>query len=293
MKLNSLIQKFGAGAAFLGSRKAQSSVSPTLGEPMRFPYGPFRFRTRLPKGSQYSVLSSTDLRTWNLNSQGTAKEEQIEYIDSEAFKFSYRFYRLQVGTAFSTNVIGYASISLPPGFSMVANPFDSSDTVEEAFKGWPEGTTLNKFDTSLFRLTENGVKSGRWTNPHEKLSPGEGAIFFNPTSDYKSASFTGQVVQGHLSVPIPAGFSIRSALVPQPGNLVEDLGFPIANGDVIHVFDRERQKYILHPYENGAWSAGPPVLSVGEAFWVAKTEPGNWNYQLIIPDRNDTATASR
>jgi hypothetical protein len=68
--------------------------------------------------------------------------------------------------------------------------------------------------------------------------------------------------------------------VPQPGSLVEDLEFPIANGDVIHLFDRERQQYVLHPYENGKWTAGTPMLSVGEAFWVAKTEPGHWTRNM-------------
>jgi len=284
MNLNSLIQKLSAGASFLGGRKAQSITAPPLGNPYRFPYGPFRFRTRLPRGTEYSVLSSTDLRTWTLNTQGTAKEETVEYVDSEAFKFTYRFYRLRLGQSFSPNVIGYASVSLPPGFTMIANPFETSLTVEDLFKEWPEGTTLNKFDTSLFRLSENGVNCGKWINAYEKLNPGEGAIFFNPTSDYKSVSFVGEVGQGNLSVPIPSGFSIRSSLVPQPGNLADDLGFPIADGDVIHVFDRERQKYVLHPYENGRWTAGAPVLSVGEAFWVAKTEPGNWTYRLQIDD---------
>ena len=106
--------------------------------------------------------------------------------------------------------------------------------------------------------------------------PGEGAIFFNPTSDYKSVSFAGEVLQGHLSVPVPGGFSIRSSLIPQPGNLADDLRFPIANGDVIHLFDREQQKYLLHPFEEDKWTAGPPIIGVGEAFWVAKTDPGNW-----------------
>jgi hypothetical protein len=282
MKINSLIQKIGASAPFLGGKKRQGIAPPALIEPLRFPYGPFRFRTRLVKGAKYAILASTDLRTWSQTSQGIAKEEVVEYVDSEAFKFTCRFYRLQVGDVFSSNVIGYASVSLPPGFSMIANPFDTSYGVAETFKGWPEGTTLNRFDTMLFKLVENGVKDGKWLNPDEKLVPGEGAIFFNPTTDYKSASFVGDVVQGSLSVPIPAGFSIRSALVPKPGNLADDLRFPISDGDVIHLFDRERQKYLLHPYQDGRWTAGAPTLGVGEAFWVAKTAPGNWSYTLEI-----------
>jgi hypothetical protein len=48
------------------------------------------------------------------------------------------------------------------------------------------------------------------------------------------------------------------------------------------LFDRDRQKYVLHPFENGKWTASPPVLSVGEAFWVAKAEAGNWTKALVI-----------
>ncbi|HWX19958.1 MAG TPA: hypothetical protein VN578_08645 [Candidatus Binatia bacterium] len=275
MKLSSLIEKIG------GRRRGEAATPPALGEAMRFGYGPFRFKTRLPRGLEYTIQASTDLRTWTVLAKGKAAEETLEYIDSEAFKFTFRFYRVLAGEVHSANVIGYASVTLAPGFSMIANPFDSSQTVSDIFKDWPEGTGLNKFDTRLFRLVENERDSGKWTNPTEKLAPSEGAIFFNPTSDYKSVSFVGEVLQGNLSVPIPAGFSIRSSLMPKPGHLADDLGFPIGNGDVIHIFDREKQKYVLHPYEDGKWSAGPPIVSVGESFWVAKADPGNWtvNFQ--------------
>jgi hypothetical protein len=160
---------------------------------------------------------------------------------------------------------------------MIANPFDApSNAVGELFKELPEGATLNKFDTRFFRLNENSFKNGKWTNPSETLVPGEGAILFNPTSDYKPLSFVGDLMQGQLSLPIPGGFSIRSSLVPQPGRIHADLGFPIAEGDVIHLFDRDRQKYVLYPYDPAKWASNPPILSVGEAFWVAKTLPGNW-----------------
>lgn len=281
MKLHSLIRKLGTGA-LLGGDKRLTQAPPTLTEPLRYPYGPFRFRTKLPKGTAYTILTSTDLKTWAGAAQLTAAEETVEYVDSETFKHSYRFYRLKAGEVFSTNVVGYAAVSLPPGFSIIANPFEGSETVEDTFKNWPNATTLSKFDTLLFRLSENEVKGGKWTNPTEKLSPGEGAIFFNPTQDYKSATFVGEVLEGSTSVPIPAGFSIRSALRPQPGSLDEDLKFPIGNGDVIHLFDREQQKYVLHPYEAGKWTAGAPILSVGEAFWVAKKDPGNWNYDFVV-----------
>jgi len=82
-------------------------------------------------------------------------------------------------------------------------------------------------------------------------------------------------------LPIPPGFSIRSSLLPPPGSL-DELGCPIADGDVIHLFDRDRQKYVLHPYEQDRWTAGLPVVGLGEAFWVAKAKPGNWTGNLVI-----------
>ena len=237
----------------------------------------------MAKGKPYEIEASTDLRTWSTIASDTAVAELFEYIDSEAFKFSYRFYRVRTGSVLSRSVIGYASMTMPPGFSMIANPFETHATVADMLKGWPDGTRLNKFDTRFFKLGENAIEFGKWSNPGEKLLPGEGAIFYNPTSDYKSLSFAGQVAQGRVSVPIPAGFSIRSSLLPQPGNL-EDLGFPISNGDVIHLFDREAQKYVLHPFQEGKWTAGAPVVSVGEAFWVAKTEAGNWQQSILTED---------
>lgn len=282
MDLNSIIQRLGTQAGALTGRRRKAPAAPELSGGARFPYGPFKFVTRVAPGSKYSILASPDLRTWNPIAKGIAGGQVIEYVDSDAPKSSYRFYRAQADGVFSAKVIGYASVALPPGFSLIANPFVSPETVSHTFKGWPDGTTLNRFDTSLFRLTENALKGGKWSNPSEKLLPGEGAIFYNPTQDYKTASFVGEVMQGHLAIPIPSGFSIRSSSVPQAGHLADDLHFPISDGDVIHLFDRERQKYVLHPYQEGKWTAGPPILSVGEAFWVAKTAPGNWVRSFLI-----------
>ncbi len=262
--------------------QAASVAAPTLNEAVRFPYGPFRFKTHLPKGTDYLVLASADLKNWTPISKSIAGLEPIEYVDSEAFRFSCRFYRMLAGGVHSRNVLGYVSVTLPPGFSMIANPLEGPvSRVADLFVGWPDGTSLSKYDTHLFALDKNEVKDGRWINGSENLLPGEGAIFFNPTQDYKSHSFVGEVLQGNLSMPIPPGFSIRSSLVPQHGPL-DELLFPIADGDVIHLFDRDRQKYLLYPYAEGKWSADLPVISAGESFWVAKAKPGNWTRSLII-----------
>jgi hypothetical protein len=281
MKLESFIQRIGGTAQF--RRNQVPVLPPVLGPAVRFPYGAFQLKAKITKGAQYEIQATTDLQHWHTISTDTAAEETIEYVDSDASKFSHRFYRIVAGVVRSANVMGYASTTLPPGFSMIANPFDArSNTVSDLLKDMPEGTKINKFDTRFFQMNENIFRGGTWSNASEKLVPGEGAILFNPTSDYKSLSFVGDVMQGNLSIPIAGGFSVRSSMVPQAGRLHTDLGFPIAEGDVIHLFDRDRQKYVLYPYDPVTWTANPPIVSVGESFWVAKTSPGNWTRSILL-----------
>lgn len=285
MKLGSLLHKVAGTLGRGAGAQAEAAQAPRLSGAVRVPYGPFQFKVQLGRGLPYELQASTDLRNWSTLAQGSAAGEVLEYVDSEAFKFSYRFYRAIAGGRRSVEVIGYAVVTLPPGFSLVANPLRApNNSVAELFGGWPDGTTLHKFDTRLFRLTENSVRGGKWTNPGEQFVPGEGAIFFNPTQDYRHQTFVGEVLQGNLSMPIPAGFSLRGSLVPQPGQLREDLRFPVADGDVIHLFDRDKQQYVLYPWSQGKWQSGTPVLSVGEAFWVAKTSPANWTRSFVVGD---------
>ena len=277
MKLDTFMRRIGISGASLEGKTVPQSAPPVLKDAVRQPNGTFQFKAQLAKGTPFVVQSSIDAENWSPLLNGVSPGELTSYADGQASRFNYRFYRLLAGHAQASNVLGYVSTTLPPGFSMIANPLESPiNTVGKVFKDWPDGTTLNKFDTQQFRLIENAVNFGQWTNPSESLRPGEGAIFFNPTSDYRSICFTGEVRTRNLSVAVSPGFSIRSSPMPQPGRLVEDLEFPIANGDVIHLFDRDKQQYALHPYENGQWTNGTPMISVGEAFWVAKTEPGNW-----------------
>jgi len=269
--------------SFIRKKPEAGAGAPQLQMPVRFPGGPFQFKIQLAPNSAYGVQASTDLKNWTLLGSSTSSGDTVEYTDFDATRFTHRFYRVLAGSFPSCNVVGFASVSLPPGFAMIANPLNAvSNTVAAILADMPDGTTLSKFDTSLFRLTDNAVKSGKWMNPDETLAPGEGAIIFNPASDFKTINFVGNVNQGNLSVRIPAGFSICSSLVPLPGRLSSDLGFPITDGDVIHLFDRTQQKYLIYPFPSKEWDSHPPAIDVGESFWVGKTSPGNWSRNLVI-----------
>jgi hypothetical protein len=255
---------------------SQGHSPPSLGTPVRFPYGPFQFKFRAPKGFYYEIEATTNLRSWLSISQGTAKEDN-EFLDSEASKFSYRFYRVTAESIFSEQVLGYASVTLAPGFTMVGNPLmGGRDSVVELLKEMPDGTTVSKFDSRQNRLRENAFNDGQWTEPSDRISFGEGAIVFNPSTDYKTLTFVGEVNLEPVSVPIPAGFSIHTPRFPQPGSLHPDLNFPVGEGDVVHLFDRDQQKYVLYPHDGIVWQSGSPVIGVAESFWVAKRVGKNW-----------------
>lgn len=268
---------------FTRKTKASPPPRPVLDQAMRFPYGQFQFRFQLAKGTSYEIQTTSDLQNWAPLSNDKAESADTEFLDAGAEKFNVRFYRVISETVVSANVVGYVSITLSPGFSLISNPLNApSNAVEKLFSNLPEGSTLHKFDTVLFRLNENSFTRGKWSRPFETLAPGEGAIVQNPTPDHKRVDFVGEVLQGDLSLTIPAGFSIRSSMLPLSGPLHPDLQFPIADGDVVHLYDREAQKYVIYSYQAGQWTPDVPVIRVAEAFWVGKTSPGTWTRNFVL-----------
>src|ERR1051326_5793599 len=107
------MQKIGTNVPFFSKEKSEDVAPPNLRNAVRFPYGPFQFKTELPKGTFYEIQTGTDLKIWRTIFDGVAGAETIDYIDSEASEFSYRFYRLVAGKVASRNVIGYVSTTVP------------------------------------------------------------------------------------------------------------------------------------------------------------------------------------
>src|SRR5436309_15376760 len=132
MSIAGVLQRVETG--FFSRRRETQAAPPVLTDGTRFPYGPFRFKTALLKGTAYSVLASGDLVNWNSIGSGTATTEGLEYVDSDASKFSHRFYRVMAREVSSSNTLGFASVTLPPGFSLLGNPLNGpSNTVGHLF----------------------------------------------------------------------------------------------------------------------------------------------------------------
>jgi hypothetical protein len=109
------------------------------------------------------------------------------------------------------------------------------------------------------------------------LAPGEGAFISVPSA--KTVTFVGEVVQGNTTNSLPAGFSIRSSIVPQSAGLSSVLGFPAVAGDLVYFFNKATQNYAGGIYESfggNLWDPAEPAPAVGQAFWVQKAAQANW-----------------
>jgi hypothetical protein len=112
------------------------------------------------------------------------------------------------------------------------------------------------------------------------LNPGEGAFIYNPGAAF-NALFVGEVKQGTLTTPIPAGFSIAASQVPQTGALDSVLGFPVVDGDTVYLFNNTTGAYAISGYEFGEWSI-VPTPKVGEAFFVNKVSAVIWSRDFTV-----------
>jgi hypothetical protein len=180
---------------------------------------------------------------------------------------------------YSVNVVGYINVPVPPGFSMIANQLDSgNNTVSSLMPSVPEGVTIYKFVNGSYLI--NGYEFGEWSLPDMTLNPGEGAFIYNPGAAF-NALFVGEVKQGTLTTPIPAGFSIAASQVPQTGALDSVLGFPVVDGDTVYLFNNTTGAYAISGYEFGEWSI-VPTPKVGEAFFVNKVSAVIWSRDFTV-----------
>ncbi len=197
-----------------------------------------------------------------------------------------------LGQVYSVNSVGYVNVTIPEGpgittFALTVNPLNNGgNTVAEVLPDVPNGTQIFKFTSGAFE-SANTFIFGSWDNPNQVIAPGDG--FFigldnGEISGSATITFVGEVPQGQLSNPLPAGFSIRGSQVPQAGLLTMDLGFPDAFGDQVFKFDRAAQSYsdAFTSFGGGAWDPTEPTLDVGESAFVFKDTASSWDRDFSV-----------
>jgi len=191
---------------------------------------------------------------------------------------------LAQNNVYSVNAVGYVNKTLAPGFTLLANPLNAtSNNLATLFPSVPLGTRIFKYAGGTFAIStfaEDDNGNSVW-EPDRVLNPGEGVFFQNNRSTNITVTFVGEVPQGTLANPIPAGFSLKSSIVPQAGQLDTTLGFTnVALGD--RVFKYRNGGYVIATYEeddNGipGWSnPANATVDVAEGFWFFSGAAKSW-----------------
>jgi len=186
------------------------------------------------------------------------------------------------GQVFSQNVVGYVNLQLPPGLSLVANPLRSyEDTLEKLINNPPDGAQVYKYVSGVgYEVSAYDALAQAWSNPDMDLSPGVG-FFFNNTSPHPiTNTFVGEVLQGILVNPLPAGFSTKGALVPQAGSINSIHHIPGQPGDVLRLYVNDLEgggDYVASVFSDteNAW-VPDLTLGVAQGFTSEKQTAMDW-----------------
>jgi len=187
---------------------------------------------------------------------------------------------------YSVNAVGYINVNLAAGYNLIANQLNASpsNSLEVVFgNALGAGDTVFKFNGTSF---DSAIYAGSGTFIYSGtpfgLKPGEGA--FVQTGTAKTVTFVGEVPQGTaLLVPLPAGYSIVSSIVPQSLPL-GDIGFPVQAGDTVFFYTGTGfDTWIAADATGQVWLPsnpnGPPkpTPAVGQAFFVQRGgAPAPW-----------------
>jgi len=204
---------------------------------------------------------------------------------------------------YSLNIVGYATVTVSPGYNLMANPLQAGVTNGaneimpildgEQILTW-SGTAFNTvmYDSGAVP-TPGWVKADDTTPAHPpSLPPGTGFFFFNPNATATNFTFVGQVVPGPSStnsLTLPSGYSLigsplpASLTVAQGGITNAPLKLPILDG--MSILQWGGTGYNTTLYDSGAVPTPPwvkaddttpttvPAYSIGQGFFFFNPNP--------------------
>jgi hypothetical protein len=203
---------------------------------------------------------------------------------------------------YSLNIVGYATVSIPSGFSLLANPLKAGAT-NGANEIMPiiDGELILTWTGSSFAQTGYDSGFGGWvgadgTTPASppSLPPGKGFFFFNPAPTATNVTFVGEVVPGPSStntLSLPPGFSLVGS--PLPANVAQitnaPVSLPVLDGMLILQWTGTKYAQVGFDSGFGGWvgadgttPAAAPPYTIGSGFFFFNPQPtaANWNQSL-------------
>jgi hypothetical protein len=209
---------------------------------------------------------------------------------------------------YSANAVGYVNMTIPAGFSIIANPLNGSpdNDINTVLLLPPAGdaATVYRYNTvtGAFGQPIQYIDGLGWLSfdpdPNALLIvPGEAFFITCPVA--VDVTWVGEVPQGELSNPLPANnkLSIRSSQVPQTAQLGSPgvgLEFPGADADTVYIYSNAAGAY-KQPYQfiDGlGWlsfngddeGTDGPTIPVGTGFFIQRQSAvgSDWNRTFSV-----------
>jgi len=258
----------------------------------------FQFPVFGPLGSNFWVMTSTNLANWTTLGGATLTNDPTFFTDAGASNYAYRFYEVWNGVGYS-GPFGFVTIPVPGReTNLVADQFVASpNTLAPDFQlptnHTMDGSTVTEWVSNLLTVSTFSSVSESWSAPGLPIAPGGGAYIYNSSNSQFAVTFVGTVAQGTLTNPIPAGNSLQSAMLPLAGS-ADALGLTAAltNGDHVYQWIVSGQSNLAYLRTNGGWSvlsnglwvtSSAPILQVGQAVWINAVTNGSAGIWTNVP----------
>jgi hypothetical protein len=186
---------------------------------------------------------------------------------------------------YSINVVGYYNVTVPAnGFAIIANQFNTTNnTIGSLLANVPVNTEFYKFAGGYTAYQFDEFDAEWKPDGLATLNPGEGGFIKNPEATPLTITFVGEVPQGALTNALPAGFAIRSSMVPQAGGVTSVLGLPGETNDELYTYAGGYTAYQFDEFD-AEWKPTEPQVDVGQGFFVKKVIAGDWVRNFTVPE---------
>jgi hypothetical protein len=196
---------------------------------------------------------------------------------------------------YSLNIVGYVNVSVPAGFSILANPLDDglndSNVISSVLSSTntPDNTIVYSFTPSAGYSVEQYTAGFGWFPATNELSPGRG--FFIDTPSATTITFVGQISAGtYTNVEAPNSFNLLGSIVPEalplgnPG-ITNTLQLQAGDNDIVYRFNAVTGYDVIQYTAGFGWfdsgvsgggSTNGPAINVGEGFFLQTATGGNW-----------------
>jgi hypothetical protein len=225
------------------------------------------------------LQGSTDLTNWTIVST-PPPQQPVDYLDANPVDAPARFYRVlyiygevtdsSVAEAvanqmISANIVGTVNVSMPPGWSLAANPLNGQPT-DGPLGNLPEGTKFAPFQSTR----ANTFSGNSWNRGTPLTRSTQGGWLYNPSSEAVNVTYVGEVPSLGSKTILPLGWSVRSSpITTKVGD--ELLGYALQVGDAVYEFN-PNGTWTSHHYGTNGWDL-PPTLEAGRGELIYKSRP--------------------